>query len=83
MTLNLVLKVLAVFAAGVIASALRVFFTRRAAEGHAAAAATYHTAISFSAAVGTILYVNEWAMIPALLTGCWFGTYWAVRQDSQ
>lgn len=77
-----VAKILVVFAVGLVAAMLRVLFTRRAAEGHAAAAATYHTAISFSAAVGTILYVNEWRMIPALLAGCWLGTYFAVRRDA-
>jgi len=76
-------KALVVFAVGVIAAELRVLFTRRAAEGHAVAAATYHTAISWSAAVGTILYVAEWRMIPALLLGCWLGTFDAVRRDTR
>lgn len=75
-------KALIVFAVGIIAAELRVLFTRRAAEGHAAAAATYHTAISLSAAVGTILYVSEWKMIPFLLLGCWLGTFDAVRRDA-
>jgi hypothetical protein len=76
-------KAAIVFAVGFVASMLRVLFTRRAAEGHAAAAATYHTAISFSAAVGTILYVSEWRMIGPLLAGCWIGTFVAVRGDSR
>jgi hypothetical protein len=76
-------KACIVFAVGVVASVLRVLFTRRAAEGRAASAATYHTAISLSAAVGTILYVSEWRMIGPLLAGCWLGTYFAVRRDAR
>lgn len=76
-------KVLIVFLVGHLAAWLRVLFTRRCAEGKPAAAATYHTAISLSASVGTILYVSEWRMIPALLAGCWLGTYYAVRWDKQ
>lgn len=76
-------KTLVVFGVGVFAAVLRVLFTRRAAEGHAASAATYHSAISLSAAVGTILYVSEWKMIGPLLAGCWIGTYFAVRRDSR
>lgn len=76
-------KALIVFAVGLLAAMLRVLFTRRAAEGHAVAAATYHSGISLSAAVGTILYVSEWRMIGALLLGCWIGTYYAVRRDAR
>lgn len=76
-------KAVIVFAVGVLAAWLRVLFTRRTAHGDAVAAATYHTAISFSAAVGTILYVSEWKMIGPLLLGCWIGTFVAVKRDSR
>jgi hypothetical protein len=83
MTMPLFAKALIVFGVGLLASMLRVLFTRRAAEGSAIAAANYHTLISLSAAVGTILYVSEWRMIPALLAGCWLGTWAAVRKDAE
>ena len=77
----MILRVGVVFAVGFLAAILRVLFTRRAAQGRASAAAWHHTAISLSAAIGTVLYVQEWRMIPALLLGCWLGTYVAVRRD--
>lgn len=66
---------------GFVAAAIRVFFTRRANEGKAIAAANYHTIISASAAFGAILYVSRNELVLPLLIGCWVGTAAAVRWD--
>lgn len=74
-------KALAAFAIGFLCNVLRVLFTRRAAAGLAAGAATYNTFMLAIGVYGTILYVGEPRLTWPLLAGCWLGTFVSVRID--